>query len=174
MNEEEAVFQVRQHAGTLVLKITGRADFSNCSAARAFFKQSYKKGLRHFVVDFQKCRSMDSTFLGVLAELALKLTRGEPSGNLTLCRLAPRNQELVLNLGLQHIAKVQEHFQAPELEQSSWNLEPETCSDQAQKHLVFRAHESLVKISDENVEKFEDLLGLLEEEEGEEEEEEER
>jgi hypothetical protein len=47
---------------------------------------------------------MDSTFLGILVGLALKLRKFEDEGFLTLVNLRGRNLETVKNLGIQKIA----------------------------------------------------------------------
>ena len=64
------------------------------------------QGKTRFVMDFQNCASMDSTFLGVLAGAALDLRRRHPPGSLVLCRVGRRNLELLRNLGLHRLLTV--------------------------------------------------------------------
>ena len=46
------------------------ASFLNCAPLRSFFEECIVVGRRNYVVDFQECSSMDSTFLGILVGLA--------------------------------------------------------------------------------------------------------
>ena len=49
---------------------------------------------------------MDSTFLGVLAGIALELRKRTPKGSLVLARMGQRNLELIRNLGLHQLLTV--------------------------------------------------------------------
>ena len=49
----------------------------NCNPLRTFLHEMVKEGNRFFVIDFQHCSSMDSTFLGILVGLALQLRKLE-------------------------------------------------------------------------------------------------
>ena len=62
-------------------------------------------GRRNYIVDFQDCSSMDSTFLGILVRLALKLRKFDDEGYLTLVNLRGRNLETVQNLGITKLPK---------------------------------------------------------------------
>ena len=53
---------------------------------------------------------MDSTFLGILVGLSLKLKKEKQGGTLTLLNLVGRNLETVENLGIHKIAIVSSEF----------------------------------------------------------------
>ena len=58
------------------------------------------QGKIRFVLDFQHCASMDSTFRGLWPGAALELRKAtEGQGNLALARVGQRNLELIRNLG---------------------------------------------------------------------------
>ncbi|HKB57390.1 MAG TPA: STAS domain-containing protein, partial [Lacunisphaera sp.] len=78
------VFLVDAYATPVIVRIDGRASFTNSGGLKDFFNEMFKHGKKRFVVDFQLCTSMDSTFLGVLAGAALELRRQTPPGALTL------------------------------------------------------------------------------------------
>ncbi len=65
-----------------------------------------KSGKTRFVIDFLRCTSMDSTFLGVLAGFALELRKRTPKGSLVLTRMGQRNLELIRNLGLHKLLTI--------------------------------------------------------------------
>ena len=63
-------FLVDAYADPVLIRIEGRASFVNSGSLKDFFAEMIRQGKRRFVVDFQHCTSMDSTFLGVLAGAA--------------------------------------------------------------------------------------------------------
>lgn len=118
-------------------------------------------GKSRFALDFEKCATMDSTFLGVLAGAALDLKRKVPTGNLTLFRLGTRNLELVRSLGLHRLMHVEEGELAGPLSDSSKVLNCEGKSELDNAKLALEAHENLVKVDESNREKFQDVLVFL-------------
>ena len=93
------VFLVDAYSDPVVVRIEGRACFSNSAALQTFLAQMAAQGKARFVIDFRNCASMDSTFLGVLAGEALELRRRIPAGSLVLCHVGRRNLELLLQNG---------------------------------------------------------------------------
>ena len=59
----------------VVIRIEGRASFQNSASLQQFLSEMRRQGRSRFVMDFQACTSMDSTFLGVLAGAALSCAR---------------------------------------------------------------------------------------------------
>jgi len=74
------VFFVDAHADPVVMRIEGRASFQNSGCLRDFVTEMLAQGKTRLVIDFQHCTSMDSTFLGILAGVALQLRKGSASG----------------------------------------------------------------------------------------------
>jgi anti-sigma B factor antagonist len=155
------VFLVDAYADPVVVRIEGRASFINSGGLKDFFAEMVRQGKKRFVVDFHRCASMDSTFLGVLAGAALELRRQSPPGHLTLARVGERNLELIRNLGLHRLATVDTgthsmnpmgHI-APLTEQARTEIE--------QARLVLEAHENLVSTDVENAAKFQDVMAFL-------------
>ena len=93
------VYLVDAYSDPVVVRIEGRASFLNSACLRDFVNQMLKAGKNRFVIDFLRCTSMDSTFLGVLAGFALELRKSK--GSLVLTRMGQRNLELVRNLAPQ-------------------------------------------------------------------------
>jgi len=100
------VYLVDPSSDPVVVRIEGRASFLNSACLRDFVAQMMKQGKTKFAVDFLRCTSMDSTFLGVLAGFALELRKCNPKGSLVLTRMGQRNLELVRNLGLHKLLTV--------------------------------------------------------------------
>ncbi|HEY9249325.1 MAG TPA: STAS domain-containing protein, partial [Rariglobus sp.] len=96
-------FLVDATSDPVAIRIEGRASFQNSACLNDFFSELIGQGKTRFMMDFLNCTSMDSTFLGVLAGVALQLRKQTPSGSLVLCRMGARNLELVRNLGLHRL-----------------------------------------------------------------------
>ena len=65
-----------------------------------------ERGYRHFVVDLNSCTVMDSTFMGTLAGIALRL-REFGNGSLLVRNANERNWDLLQNLGLNNLFDVE-------------------------------------------------------------------
>src|SRR5688500_19383887 len=63
------------------VKVAGRANFSGSVDFKTLVTSLWDKGYHHFVLDLSECLLMDSTFLGVLAGLGLKLNNHPPSSD---------------------------------------------------------------------------------------------
>lgn len=153
---EQSVFLVDGHADPVIIKINGRANYTNCGPVATFCHHVAQSGVRHIIIDFETCKGMDSTFLGVLAGAALDFRRLKPPGTLTLQRLDPHNRELVCNLGLNRVLTIRDESQLESLE--SLESVPEA---QADRQTIIKAHESLVEADAENEARFQDVLTFL-------------
>ncbi len=157
----KSVFQVDAFSDPVVVRITGRACFQNSACLRDFVTEILRQGKSRFVLDFEKCESMDSTFLGVLAGVALDLKRRPGGGSIVLARMAPRNLELVRNLGLHRLLTID----AGELPLAAGDggkmLDCRVQTEVEQARLVLEAHENLVEADESNRSKFQDVLAFL-------------
>ena len=118
------------------------------------------EGNRVFVVDFQNCSSMDSTFLGILVGLALQLRKFQDGGSLTLLNLIGRNLETVENLGIHKIAAVSSEFVSNTNDLDE--LKGKSKSDKASPELIYKAHKSLLDLNEKNSKIFKDVVNYLE------------
>ena len=165
--DTEPTFRVDVSSRPILIHIHGRANFLNCSPLRTFFRTMADKGLRDFLLDFTDCQGMDSTFLGILAGVAIEARRGNSNGSIQLSGLDARNLELVNNLGLHRIVTIVETsavdsaLDSPEAE----GLSEEVQTEEQKKEMLIGAHEDLVKIDNTNLERFQDLLTFLKNEE---------
>ena len=154
-------FLVDAYADPVLVRIDGRASFANSGSLKDFFAEMIKQGKPRFVVDFQLCTSMDSTFLGVIAGAALELRRLAPPGCLTLVRVGERNLELIRNLGLHRLATVDAGGFQMNFGGSSQALDGKTKTEIECARLVLEAHEHLVTADAANAAKFQDVMAFL-------------
>jgi anti-sigma B factor antagonist len=154
-------FLVDAASDPVVIRIEGRASFQNSGSLQQFMAEMRRQGRARFVMDFQACTSMDSTFLGVLAGAALEL-RKVSGGSLVLCRVGERNLELIRNLGLHRLLTVDTGEAVGQLRATGAALAPqERLSEMESARLVLAAHENLVAADEANRTKFQDVLSFL-------------
>ncbi|HKJ91089.1 MAG TPA: STAS domain-containing protein [Oceanipulchritudo sp.] len=164
MSQDDPSFLVNPYEDPVVVKINGKASFLNSSPVKDLFDRLAEQGKRRFVVDFQNCSGMDSTFLGILAGLGIRLMKMEPKGSVVLCRLGERNRELVRNLGL-HRLLILDEGDAPASVVEGDKLEAvekeARLSEVENARMVLQAHENLVEIDASNKTKFQDVIAFL-------------
>jgi hypothetical protein len=97
----------------------------------------------------------------VVAGLALELRKKEPPGSLTLCRLGPRNLELVRNLGLHRLLLVDAGGGPADPCGAATALTNQAGSELENARMVLEAHENLVTAEATNAAKFQDVLAFL-------------
>ncbi len=158
---QQPTFLVSAYSDPVAVRINGKANYLNCNNFREFMEKMVADGKRSFLLDFEHCRGMDSTFLGILAGTAIELQKQEPAGKLTLCKLGERNHDLICNLGLQTLLDILEPDEecGHRKEDNDFSsLENQEVSNAAN---VLKAHENLVHADDENAAKFQDVIAFL-------------
>ncbi|MFP4069888.1 MAG: STAS domain-containing protein [Verrucomicrobiota bacterium] len=157
---KQPTFLVSAYSDPVVVRINGKANYLNCNEFREFIETMVSEGNTHFVIDFEHCIGMDSTFLGILAGTALELRKSSKPGVLVICNLSERNHELICNLGLQNLLTIAEDLpeEATGSERQFAGLNNVEVSDARN---VLQAHENLVQASDENSAKFQDVIAFL-------------
>ena len=164
MPQEETQFLVNPYEDPVVVKISGKASFQNSSPVKSLFDRLLAQGKSRFVIDFQKCTGMDSTFLGILAGLGINLMKQGKQGSVVLCRLGTRNLELIQNLGLHRLLTV-DAGEADAGLSDIGNLERVGPSGRLNEvenaRLVLHAHENLVEFDASNKTKFQDVIAFL-------------
>ena len=147
------VFLVDAYSDPVVVRLEGRACHTNCACLQEFFAQMIGQAKTRFVMDFRSCTSMDSTFLGVLAD---------PPGSLLLCHVGRRNLEILRNLGLNRLLTVDAGEFPMDFGRGAAPLDcARNPSDLENAHLVLAAHENLVAADSTNEGRFEDVLAFL-------------
>ena len=152
-------FLVSAYSDPVVVQIHGKANYLNCNTFREFIEGMVSAGKAHIVLDFENCRGMDSTFLGILAGTALDLRKQTPPGLLIICKLGERNHELVSNLGLQNILTIGEDLQ--DCADHSAEFSPLKDMEISIAKNVLAAHENLIKVDSANAAKFQDVIAFL-------------
>ncbi len=157
----QSSIQVGVSSGTVWVRVEGKGSFQNSTPLKEFAREMLSRGHRDFFVDLRKCPLMDSTFMGTLAGIALKI-RAEGSGELHVVNLNERNHGLLCNLGLNQLLKVDDSMSAaePALLQPC-TLAASSCDKLAEAQTMLEAHEAVVAVDPSNEAKFKDVLEFL-------------
>jgi anti-anti-sigma factor len=163
------------------IKVVGRGSFQNSGCLKAFYQQLLKEGVRRFVVDLDACTYLDSTFLGILLGLGLKL-KEMGAGLLHILNASPRNLELLRNLGLDRLISI-ENTNNPAGDRvrngsaalgalsgvKEENLKEMQCQVPTRAEAgptILEAHVNLMEFDPRNVPKFKDVVEFLREDLG--------
>ena len=155
------IYLVDAYSDPVVVRIDGRANFQNSGCLRDFISEMLARGKSRFVLDFQHCASMDSTFLGVLAGAAIELRKSAPAGSLVVTRVGQRNLELMRNLGLHRLLTIDAGEFSMSFQKCDTPLEEKKCTEIENARMVLEAHENLVNADEANRTKFQDVLAFL-------------
>lgn len=145
------------------IRVGGKGSFQNSPELKTFAMEMINRGGREFVLDLEDCPVMDSTFMGVLTGIALRLMQlGQ--GQLTVININERNRDLLSNLGLDQLLQVHEDdggLDDSEAVCQEQALESHEMSKEERAELMLVAHEDLSKLSEENERKFKDVVEFL-------------
>jgi len=143
------------------VRVEGKGSFLNSPGMKDFTKEMINRVHREFVVDLRNCPVMDSTFMGTLAGVALRL-RELGQGNLHVVNLNERNQDLLSNLGLDQLFAIDMYpVKGSEAATQPLDGTPASGDRTAQAETMLQAHEALVEADPENLMKFKDVLEYL-------------
>jgi anti-sigma B factor antagonist len=159
----ESSIQVGVNGPTVWVRVEGKGSFLNSGSLKEFAREMLDRGYREFVMDLADCVMMDSTFMGTMASVALRL-KELGRGHLHVIHCGNRSRELLSGLGLDQIFDIHADgtAAAPECEAL------ERASDgsrqdrkQRQTQTMLEAHEALCEAAPENLFRFKDVLDYL-------------
>ena len=149
---------------TVWVRVEGKGNFLNSGNLKEFAQEMVNRGYREFVFDLEHCAMMDSTFMGTMAGVALRL-KELGQGHLRVVHCGQRSHELLSGLGLDQLFTIQQNGSksAPECEPLNTPSKAETPEEkkQEQKKEMLDAHEALCEASAENIPRFKDVLEYL-------------
>jgi anti-anti-sigma factor len=144
---------------TVLVRVEGKGSFLNSTGLKEFAKEMVNRGYREFVIDLKNCTVMDSTFMGTMAGIALRL-REMGQGRLKVVRLNDRNRDLLANLGLDQLFTIDSVDGNQVAEVAHQPLE-NGADKTTQAQTMLEAHEAVVEANPENAAKFKDVLEYL-------------
>ena len=159
----DSSIQVGVSGPTVWVKVGGRGSFLNSGNLKEFAREMLDRGYREFVVDLADCAMMDSTFMGTMASVALRL-KELGHGHLHIVHCGNRSQELLSGLGLDQIFDIRANGAGPPdcgaLERAPAVRSPADRKKE-QTEMMLEAHEALCEAAPENILRFKDVLDFL-------------
>jgi anti-sigma B factor antagonist len=155
------------------VRVSGRGTFQNGQPLRRYAQEMIDRGRGQFVIDLGECLGMDSTFLGVLAGIGLRLNQGGKAGAVQIVNAGPRNVELLQTLGLDRLFKIGAGGGEPaktwpagevgfqKLPDSDIGEPARPLSKHDTADLMLEAHDNLIRADQRNLTKFKDLTQFL-------------
>jgi len=142
----------------VMVRVEGKGTFLNSTGLKEFAKEMTNRGHREFCLDLAHCPLMDSTFMGTLAGIALRL-RELGQGELRVVRLNERNRDLLCGLGLDQLFTLDTSGNSTASAQAPLPSAP--VDHATQTRTVLEAHEAVIEANPENAAKFKDVLEYL-------------
>jgi len=159
----DSSIQVGVSGPTVWVKVEGKGSFLNSGNLKEFAREMLDRGYREFVVDLADCAMMDSTFMGTMASVALRL-KELGRGHLHIVHCGNRSQELLSGLGLDQIFDIRANGANPPdcgaLERTP-AVESAVQRKKQQTETMLAAHEALCEAAPENILRFKDVLDFL-------------
>jgi anti-anti-sigma regulatory factor len=151
--------------GRIFVRVEGRATHLNSQPLREFLEVMLQRGHRDLDLDMKECIFLDSTFVGVLAVIALRV-RGPLAGTVRLFNASERCLELFRGLG------VERYFNVISPEESAKETLPgpqdldvlpaASRTRAAWATTILEAHRVLTEADPTNLPRLRDVLELME------------
>ena len=149
------------------IRVTGRGCFECSANLKEYVMIMIQKDYHEFVIDLINCEQMDSTFMGTITGLAQRLRQDE-QGTLRVINVSEKNEQLIENLGLNHLFLLQPLSLGYESPPVGDNLRFCTAIAPCQndkkslrRELLLSSHKALVAANKANAAKFQDLFELI-------------
>ena len=158
----QSSIQVGVNGPAVWVKVEGKGSFLNSGNLKEFAQEMVNRGYREFIIDLQNCAMMDSTFMGTMAGVALRL-KELGHGHLHVVHCGTRSHELLTGLGLDQIFEIHANGEAAPQCQSLKSEAGDVmeAKKREQARTMLEAHEALCTAAPENFLRFKDVLDYL-------------
>lgn len=158
----QSSIQVGVNESVVWILVAGRGSFLNSGSLKEFGREMVNRGYREFVFDLQECVMMDSTFMGTMAGMALRL-KEKGQGRVRVIHCGQRSHDLLSGLGLDQIFDLQENgTAAPQCDTLSNEGDVKSTEEKrVQAGTMLEAHEALCEAAPDNLPRFKDVLDYL-------------
>jgi anti-sigma B factor antagonist len=146
------------------IRIIGRANFASSVDFKTLVDDLRQRGCACFLLDLSECVLMDSTFLGVLVGLGLKLSGGngdQSRRGVELFNPSARIVELLDTLGVLRLFKITRGSFSPAPPTEAVEHTPANPSKEEVTRTCIEAHQTLMDLSPANAARFKDVAQFL-------------
>ena len=172
VNGKQGTIVVGVADNRVFIRVEGKGTHLISQPLTRFIDEVINRGFGEFILDLAQCPSMDSTFLGVIAGLGLRLIPDK--GRVHLGNLNDRCREVVVSLGIDRLSTVNLcDFNATATDGEGPSLadfrplppsQPAPSDTEAKANhaeMMIEAHRTLMQIDPRNVPKFKDCVRFL-------------
>ena len=152
---------------TAVIRVEGRGSFKISPSIKQFIHQIINTvSADRILIEMSKCSGMDSTFMGVVAGIACYI-KSKQAFSFKLINLSEKNKKLLVTLGVDRVvdyslsASEEEQALLNQLDGSAQTLDRDMPSKLDTAQTTLEAHQSLVDINPDNLNKFKSILEFL-------------
>lgn len=164
MSEENSISACHEDEFSWI-RCEGKGSFLNSPTLKDWCEREIENGANCIVVDLQACKGMDSTFMGTMAGLAMKLMK-LPEGKLQVADPGERTRKSLEDLGLDVLMQIDPADACWRSLSNDIRSRLATCEASQEKlsqgvH-VLDAHKKLCEADARNTQKFGTVLDYLE------------
>jgi anti-anti-sigma factor len=143
--------------GTMAqVRVIGRASM-NCSRGfRDFAFNALDSGVARLLVDLSACEAMDSTFMGILAQIGVRSKQKKAQFEVVNANETRKKQLKVIG-----VHRVVTFTHTGDLGGDWSSLSRAKVSELEHAKLVYTAHEILIEIDPKNIPEFQDVVDFL-------------
>lgn len=155
---------VGEFDGFIWIRCEGKGSFLNSPLMKSWTDKKLSDGCERVVVDLEVCKGMDSTFMGTLAGMAMKLAK-VPNGKMEVVSASDRNTRSLDDLGLSALMEISSgvgHYADRVDDLRGFLVESKSGPKADRTKHVFDAHKKLCEADDDNNDKFSTVLDCLE------------
>ncbi|PZR73860.1 MAG: hypothetical protein DLM73_09575 [Chthoniobacterales bacterium] len=158
----QSSIQVGVNGEAVWVKVEGKGSFLNSGNLKEFTREMVNRGYREFVIDLEQCAMMDSTFMGTMAGVALRL-KELGHGHLHVVHCGERSRSLLTGLGLDQIFSIHANGSAAPQCRMLKSESANGAADEKKKtaEQMLDAHEALCEAAPQNLARFKDVLDYL-------------
>lgn len=147
------------------IRCVAKGNFNNSPAIEKWANAQIKGGIKSLAIDLEQCTGMDSTFMGNLAGLAMKLTA--IGGKLQIIDASTKCARSLTDLGLSSLMEINPECKAADWDEQKQdmrgNLEEISSASTLDKTThVYETHKKLCEADSSNHQKFDSVLECLE------------
>ena len=155
-----AYIQVARQGRVAQLRVIGRGTFTCAQVTREFAERALAQGVRRVIAELSDCETMDSTFMGTLAMMAIH--GRERNAVVEIANANKKIKSVMSALGLDRVFVFSHTAPGDITWQSLCRTEGDTEDDRRTlQKTMLEAHETLADVDPNNVPKFRDVIDFL-------------
>ena len=158
---ENVIFWGNVQPDIVLIRVKGRASYLNSHVFSDFVVKMLRENHFSFCFFLEECMGMDSTFLGIIAGLAIEVQRH--NGVCNLYSLRPKQLESVYKLGLYNLDQIVENVADEKRWQNTneFAIQEQQTTGEDTRKIMLKAHTTLMQLSQQNTVRFQNVVQFL-------------